>query len=88
MDNMNNTNTGNNAVDSSRHTQEIVLDKNRNGLPVMIAVIAAYAAAVVLLFGSTIMGRPLMALLAILWLCFGWILFLGLKVLGPQEARC
>ena len=51
MDNMNNTNTGNNAVDSSRHTQEIVLDKNRNGLPVMIAVIAAYAAAVVLLFG-------------------------------------
>ena len=86
MDNMSNTNTGKNAVDSSRNTQEIVLDKNRNGLPVMIAVIVAYAAAVVLLFGSTIIGRPLLALLAILWLCFGWILFLGLKVLGPQEA--
>ena len=86
MDNMSNTNTGKNAADSSRNTQEIVLDKNRNGLPVMIAVIVAYAAAVVLLFGSTIIGRPLLALLAILWLCFGWIMFLGLKVLGPQEA--
>ena len=45
MDNMSNTNTGESAVDSSRNTQEIVLDKNRNGLPAMIAVIVAYAAA-------------------------------------------
>ena len=49
-------NTEKNIIDSSRNAREIVLDKNRNGLPVMIAVIVAYAAAIVLLFGSIVTG--------------------------------
>ena len=73
-------------MENNGHTQEIILDRNRNGLPVLILVIAGYVAAVVLLFGSMIFSRPLFGMLAVLWLCLGWILFLGLKVLGPQEA--
>ena len=73
-------------MENNSNTQEIILDRNRNGLPVLILVIAGYVAAVVLLFGSMIFSRPLFGMLAVLWLCLGWILFLGLKVLGPQEA--
>ena len=73
-------------MENNSNTQEIILDRNRNGLPVLILVIAGYVAAVVLLFGSMIFSRPLLGMLAVLWLCLGWILFLGLKVLGPQEA--
>ena len=73
-------------MENNSNTQEIILDRNRNGLPVLILVIAGYVAAVVLLFGSMIMSRPLIGMLAMLWICIGWILFLGLKVLGPQEA--
>ena len=43
--------TENNKLENHSSTQEIVLDRNRNGLPVLILVIAGYAAAVVLLFG-------------------------------------
>ena len=79
-------NTDNIKSENHSSTQEIVLDRNRNGLPVLILVIAGYVAAVVLLFGSMIFSRPLFGMLAMLWICVGWILFLGLKVLGPQEA--
>ena len=79
-------NTDNIKSENHSSTQEIVLDRNRNGLPVLILVIAGYVAAVVLLFGSMIFSRPLFGMLAMLWICIGWILFLGLKVLGPQEA--
>ena len=65
--------------------KEKVLNKGSNGVGMMILWIVLYLAAVPLL----IIGMnttPLIALVAILWLCLGWIPFLGLKVLGPQEA--
>ena len=65
--------------------KEKVLNKGSNGFGMMILWIVLYLAAVPLL----IIGMnttPLIALVAILWLCLGWIPFLGLKVLGPQEA--
>ncbi len=70
---------------------EIILNKRKNGMAVLIGVIALYIAALFLLIGAGVsyMPGPLRALVmvvCILWLAFGWILLLGLKVIRPQEA--
>ena len=66
--------------------KEIVLENKRNGMPIMILFGLIYLAA----FAATIAG----AVTEIMWisivggvyLVFGWIPFMGLKVLKPQEA--
>ncbi len=69
--------------------QEKVLTNKRHGMLALILTILFYAAAVALLiFGITISGEepsPLV-IVAIVYLVLGWIPFLGLRVLGPQEA--
>jgi len=72
--------------------KEKVLNKNKNGMAVLLLVILGYAAGiagVVLMaaFGYVLgwLFVPIMALL-IAWLALGWILLCGLKVLKPQEA--
>ena len=70
---------------------EIILSKKKNGMAVLILVIALYLAAFFLLIGAGISVMPgalrgLTMLLCILWLAFGWLLLLGLKVIRPQEA--
>ncbi|MBQ1318523.1 MAG: SPFH domain-containing protein [Solobacterium sp.] len=65
--------------------EEIVLQHKKNGILVLILVIASYLAIIM----NFIMARrvhPLVGFLSILWLAFGWILLLGLKILKPQEA--
>ena len=71
---------------------EKVLNNKKNGMAMMLLFLLLYAAAVgLIIFGAIQMdqGRtgflPLF-LLGILWTCVGWIPFLGLKVLKPQEA--
>lgn len=66
--------------------QEKILNKKKNGLTVMILAIALYILAFIgiVVFASN--GQALPAVLCGLYLCLGWILFLGLKVVGPQEA--
>ncbi|MBQ8893305.1 MAG: SPFH domain-containing protein [Clostridia bacterium] len=66
--------------------------KAKNGMAVLILNILAMIIAFVLLIAGGCMmeegapaGVPLFAV-GIIWVCFGWILFLGLKVLKPQEA--
>ncbi|MBQ9412862.1 MAG: SPFH domain-containing protein [Oscillospiraceae bacterium] len=69
--------------------EEKLLSNSKNGMAVLLGIIAAYIVALLLLIvgasaGSAI-GVVLIAL-AIVWFLGGWLLFLGLKVLKPQEA--
>ncbi|MBQ4004454.1 MAG: SPFH domain-containing protein [Firmicutes bacterium] len=70
---------------------EIILNKRKNGMTVLIGVIVLYIAALFLLIGAGVSYVPgplraLVMIVSILWLAFGWILLLGLKVIRPQEA--
>ncbi len=65
--------------------KEKVLNKGSNGFGMMILWIVLYLAAIPLLIIG-VDTTPLLFIVALLWLCLGWIPFLGLKVLGPQEA--
>ncbi|MBR3202793.1 MAG: SPFH domain-containing protein [Solobacterium sp.] len=62
--------------------EEKILHKKNTGMPVLLGIIALYILAV---FG-VISGSYVLFIPSIIWLMFGWILFLGLKVLKPQEA--
>lgn len=67
--------------------------KAPSGMLVLILSVLGYLAAILLvIFAATLLetgkgplGGVLMAL-SILWLCAGWIPFLGLKIIKPQEA--
>ena len=72
--------------------KEIVLDNKKNGMPMLLLFILLYLAGVAcVVLGGVVLddgkswgAAPLV--LGVLWLCVGWIPFLGLKVLKPQEA--
>ena len=70
--------------------KEKVLNNKKNGMLMLFLFIALYAAAVVLcVFGAIMVdheGNPLLLVVSIIWLSVGWLPFLGLKVLKPQEA--
>ena len=69
--------------------KEIVLDKKKNGMAVLLGVIALYVLAIlgVLAFCARPWGASVALLaLSILVLALGWIPLCGLKVLKPQEA--
>ncbi|MBR1456181.1 MAG: SPFH domain-containing protein [Oscillospiraceae bacterium] len=73
---------------------EILLTTKKNGMAMLLLFIVLYLAAVLLtVFGGVMLdgGRAhglgvLLLVLGIVWLCVGWVPFLGLKVLKPQEA--
>ncbi len=66
--------------------QEKVLSSKKNGMAMMILFILLYAAATAItVIGSIFYWIPV-AVIGIIWLSLGWIPFLGLKVLKPQEA--
>lgn len=67
--------------------------KSRAGMPVLILTVLLYLAALgVTIYGAILMDGDLAALgipllvVGILWLCVGFLPFLGLKVIKPQEA--
>ena len=72
--------------------KEKVLGTRKNGMAAMILTIALLIAAFVLMIKSAAEGNAagdgpgLLMLPCLLYLCVGWIPFLGLKVLKPQEA--
>ena len=70
--------------------KEIVLKNRKNGMLVMLLTILIYILAIFGCIIGAIMVEegegPLVLLVCILILCFGWLPFLGLKVLKPQEA--
>ena len=64
---------------------EKVLSGKKNGMVMMLLFIALYLGAFVLtIFGAV--RAPFFMIPGILWLCVGWVPFLGLKVLKPKEA--
>ena len=73
--------------------KESILTNRKNGMSMLLLWTGAYAGALVLMvlgialndFGVTILAVPVWVV-SILWLLVGWIPFLGLKVLKPQEA--
>ena len=65
---------------------EIELRKNKNGMVMLILLIVLYVLAIVAtVIGAGIENYVLVAL-GIIYISLGWIFFLGLKVLKPQEA--
>ena len=66
--------------------KEKVLNGKKNGIGMMVLSIILYIVAILLLPIGGIMGKPIISVIGVLYLCLGWILFLGLKVVGPQEA--
>ena len=74
--------------------EERILSNKKNGMFMLLLTVALYIAAILLLIGGGSSGLfwrigplgYLLVPLSVLWLLLGWILFLGLKVLKPQEA--
>ena len=70
--------------------KEIELNRKKNGMAVLMLGIAGYLAAFILVIvGGTVLGKggsPLLLIVSLLYIALGWLLFLGLKVVGPQEA--
>lgn len=65
-------------------TEKVLSDK-KNGMAMMILWIVLYLAAVLMTIVGAAVIWPLF-IIGVVWLCIGWIPFLGLKVLKPQEA--
>ncbi len=72
--------------------KEIVLNNKKNGMGMLLLLSLLYLGALALVIVGAMQleaGRKLfipVMVLGIVWFSFGWVLFLGLKVLKPQEA--
>jgi regulator of protease activity HflC (stomatin/prohibitin superfamily) len=65
--------------------KEIILNNRKNGMTMLFLFIGLYVLAFLLLiFGAA--ESPLLFLIGLIWVCVGWVPFLGLKVIRPQEA--
>lgn len=66
--------------------------KAKKGMPVLIISILAYLLAIgLLIFGGILMGKEnaigsLPFIVGIVWICIGFLPFMGLKIIKPQEA--
>ncbi len=70
------------------NVKEKELQGHKNGVAVLVLVIALYVIAIPAMIVTDGMGAfgALVKVIGILFLIFGWLLFLGLKVLKPGEA--
>ena len=70
--------------------EEKIIGKRKNGMPALLLTIILYCIAiVVMIIGGNIMsddGNPILFIIGFIWVLFGWIPLMGLKVLKPQEA--
>lgn len=65
---------------------EKIFKNKKNGLLVLILTTLLYISAIILCIFSSINVMPIFLALSIVWLCIGWIPYMGLKVIKPQEA--
>lgn len=70
--------------------KEKKIDQKKNGMPALLATILEYLLGVaVFVIGVILMERdynPALMIVGIVWISIGWLPFLGLKVIKPQEA--
>ncbi len=66
--------------------KEIELTKNRNGMQMLLLLLGIYLLAILGLIVDGIFGEGILFIICIIYVSVGWIFFLGLKVLKPQEA--
>ncbi len=66
--------------------EEKVLARRKYGMAVLIISILLYIAAIIGFIASIATGLTLLGIICVLYMCLGWILWIGLKVLKPQEA--
>ena len=66
--------------------QEKVLNNKKNGMLFLILFSLLYVGAIGLIILGAVTWNNLPIAIGIIWVCVGWIFFLGLRVLKPQEA--
>lgn len=66
--------------------EEKILNNRKNGMVVMLGLLAAYLFAILLIVLGAVGHKDFIIAVGLFWVCLGWILFLGLRVLKPQEA--
>ena len=66
--------------------KEIVLNNKKNGMAMLLLCIVLYLAGVGVTILGAIMYSDFIIAIGIIWLCIGWVPFLGLRILKPQEA--
>ena len=66
--------------------KEKILTNRKNGMLVLILTILLYILSVPALILSMEIGSIVLLVATLLWISLGWILFIGLKILKPQEA--
>lgn len=74
-----------------KYTEEIILNKRKHGMAMLLLVLALYVASVCGVVFAAAADLPpvaftLVLIVCLVWFVFGWILLCGLKVLKPQEA--
>lgn len=66
--------------------EEKVLSKRRNGMAALLLITLLYLLALTMVIFGGSNNIPALIAIGVVWLCFGWIPYLGLKILKPQEA--
>lgn len=66
--------------------EEIELKKNRNGMQMLLLLLGVYLLAVAGLILSAQNTSGILFIICVIYISVGWIFFLGLRVLKPQEA--
>ena len=66
--------------------QEKVLNHAMNGMAALVLFGVLYLAAIAVLIFGIGLEAPVLLVIGIVYLCLGWIPFLGLKIIRPQEA--
>ena len=68
------------------NVQEKIISGHKTGGLVLLLVIALYILAIPGIAFGAASGMGIISVLSVIWLCGGWILLCGLKVLKPNEA--
>lgn len=66
--------------------KEVILQNKKNGMLMLLVTLASYCVAILGAVFGIMNDILILAIPCFIWICLGWILFLGLKTLKPQEA--
>lgn len=68
-------------------TEEKILQGKKNGMAALLLSLLLYAAAIAgVVIGVNEIDNSFLTIISIVYLCTGWLIWLGLKVIRPQEA--